>query len=82
MSMLEFPTFEEMVRVMNSPSAPPSPMDSVDYLNSTEAEMELSTDEMIRQMFGMMKAMHDTANNTSASNDLMNQMSDVIMGDM
>jgi hypothetical protein len=55
MSMLEFPTFEEMVAVMNSPSSPPSPMDYVDYLSSDEAEMDLSTDEMIRETFLMVK---------------------------
>ena len=49
MSMLEFPTFEEMVAVMNSPSSPPSPMDHAEYLSSDEAAMEMSTEDMIRE---------------------------------
>ena len=57
MSMLEFPTFEEMVAVMNSPSSPPSPMDFADSLNTVESEMELSSEEMIREIFSMMKSM-------------------------
>lgn len=57
MSMLEFPTFEEMVAVMNSPSSPPSPMDFAGVLDTEEYEMELTTDEMVREIFSMMKSM-------------------------
>lgn len=57
MSMLEFPTFEEMVRVMNSPTAPASPIDHVDYLSSDEAAMEMSSDEMIKATFIMVKGL-------------------------
>lgn len=49
MSMLEFPTFEEMVAVMNSPSSPPSPMDHAEYLSSEESTMEMSAEDMIRE---------------------------------
>lgn len=58
MSMLEFPTFEEMVQVMNSPSAPPSPMDHAEYLSSQESEMEMSTDDMVKATFLMVRKIH------------------------
>lgn len=59
--MLEFPTFEEMVAVMNSPNHPPEPMDHADYLSSDEAAMEMSVDSMIREIYSMIKAMHTVA---------------------
>jgi hypothetical protein len=58
MSMLEFPTFEEMVAVMNSPTAPASPMDHAEYLGSTEAEMEMSAEDMLCEIYDMMKSVH------------------------
>lgn len=60
MSMLEFPTFEEMVAVMNGPTAPASPIDHATEISdpSTELQMEMSTDDMIREMFSMMRKMH------------------------
>jgi hypothetical protein len=56
--MLEFPTFEEMVAVMNSPSRPPEPLDyAVDYQGQelSDAKMELSADDMIEEIFYMVK---------------------------
>lgn len=62
--MLEFPTFEEMVAVMNSPSSPPSPMDHAEYLSSDEAAMEMSTEEMIREtLFRVRKLSKQTESN-------------------
>lgn len=58
MSMLEFPTFEEMVAVMNSPTSPPSPMDHAEYIGSTESEMEMSAEDMLCEIYDMMKSMH------------------------
>ncbi len=48
MSMLEFPTFEQMVDALSSPISPAT--------SSRESDMELSTDDMIREMFTLMKA--------------------------
>jgi hypothetical protein len=46
--MLEFPTFEQMVDALSSPISP--------VTSSRESDMELSTDDMIREMFTLMKA--------------------------
>ena len=62
MSMLEFPTFEEMVAVMNSPDHPPEPMDHADMLSSDEMEMEMSADDMLREIYDMMREMHGKHN--------------------
>lgn len=50
MSMLEFPTFEQMQAALSSPVAP--------VTSYREDDMEMSTDDMIREMFSMMREHH------------------------
>jgi len=53
MSMLEFPTFEQMVDALSSPIVPVSTASNKQTM--LEGEMEMTTDDMIREMFSIIK---------------------------
>lgn len=63
--MLEFPTFEEMVTVMNAPTAPSSPIDHAGYLSSDEAAMSMSAEEMLLEIFFIVRALNKNSQNNS-----------------
>ena len=60
MSMLErfgrLPTVNEMIAALDSPIVPPSALDAADILAD---DAMLSTDDMIREIFNMMKNRDD-----------------------
>lgn len=78
--MLEFPTFEEMVEVMNSPDHPPSPMDHAEYLSSDEAAMEMSSEEMIRETLLIVRGLRKR-DSVSAGAGMRGSIADAILMD-
>jgi hypothetical protein len=64
--MLEFPTFEQMVDALSSPIVPIASSKNV----MREGEMEMTTEDMIREMFSMMKEKHSDIPNVGTNGQL------------
>jgi hypothetical protein len=61
--MLEFPTFEQMVDALSSPIVPIASASNRQTMR--EGEMEMTTEDMIREMFSMMKQSQNPAVGTN-----------------